>query len=421
MIKKITLGLLSCYFFIFLVDNLSLAYDRYTVQFLILSVVNVIAFLFLLKTFSFNDTINSFKKRKPLLFYSVFIGFSALSIIAADNQVESVIVFSQYLSFFFALLLIYTLSEQSKINFVSLVFNLSIISIFLESTYILYLFFDNIIINGEAFIRSNIYRGFTANINISSFSLVAKSPVLIYYIYNSERILNKSLFGILIFMLVSCLWITLSRGAFIAFTFSTVIIMIYLLVKKINNYITSSSILIIPTLISYLIFSNLIVKGEDNLINERVASIKIDRQDDSIDERLRFWDAAIESIKENPIMGIGVGNWKIKSMKYDARYATGYRVPFHAHNDLLQVASESGVFASIFFALFLTYPFYLFIKHKIFNTKDFKFLVVLSMMMVYLIDTSLNFPIARPVSHILLIFISVTLIFLGKKYEKKGN
>jgi len=120
MIKKITTGLLVSYFFIFLINNLSLSWDRYIVQFLVLSGINIVAFIFLLKNYSFTDTINSFKKSKPIIFYLGFITLSALSILVADNQVESIIVFSQYLTFFFALLLIYTLSKQSKINFINI-------------------------------------------------------------------------------------------------------------------------------------------------------------------------------------------------------------------------------------------------------------------------------------------------------------
>ena len=105
--------------------------------------------------------------------------------------------------------------------------------------------------------------------------------------------------------------------------------------------------------------------------------------------------------------------WKIKSMKYDARYSKGYRVPFHAHNDILQVAAESGILASIFFILFLIYPFYVFIKHKIYNNLDLKYFSILLMLIVYIIDTLINFPIARPISHIFLIFVSITLIFLS--------
>ena len=124
------------------------------------------------------------------------------------------------------------------------------------------------------------------------------------------------------------------------------------------------------------------------------------------------------SITIKLFLGIGIGNWKIKSMKYDAKYSTGYRVPFHAHNDFLQVAAESGILASIFFVLFLLYPFYIFIKYKIYYSIDLKYFSILLMMLVYIIDTLINFPIARPISHIFLIFVSITLIFLANKYEK---
>ena len=216
----------------------------------------------------------------------------------ADNKVESVIVFSQYLTFFFTLLLIYILSNKAKINLDSLFINLCIISIFLESGYILYTFFDNIVFNGETFSRSNIYKGFTANINIAAFSLVAKSPAVFFFTYNSNKLLNKLLGGVLIFMTVSCLWILLSRGAFIAFALIVLLMLTYSFFNKINNNFLNPLILVLPILVSYFIFSNLIVNQEGNLINERVSSIQIDRTDDSIDERLRFYGAALESIKK---------------------------------------------------------------------------------------------------------------------------
>ncbi len=420
MIKKITIGILSCYFFVFLVNNLSITFDRYTVQFVVLSLINIIAFSVLIKTYSFNDTMNSFKRSKPLFFYSGFIVLSALSIFVADNQVESVIIFSQYLSFYFSLLLIYTLSKQSKLKFIDILIYLSIISVFLESAYILLTFFDAVIINGESFTRSNLYKGFTANINIAAFSLAGKSPIILYYIFKSNKTINKVLGGVLVFMIASCLSILLSRGAFIAFALVNLLFIIYSLLKKLDNYFISSSVIVLSILLSYFTFSNLIKNGPENLINERIVSIQIDREDQSINERLRFYKAAFESIKENPILGIGIGNWKIESMKYDSKFATGYRVPFHAHNDFLQVAAESGLFASIFFILFLLYPFYLFIKYKIYRTADIEYFCVLLMMMVYILDTLINFPIARPISHLFLIFVSITLIFLADKYEEKN-
>ncbi len=420
MIKKITSGILACYFFIFLINNLSLSWDRYIVQFLVLSGINIVAFIFLLKNYSFTDTINSFKKSKPIIFYSGFIILSALSIIVAENQVESIIVFSQYLTFFFALLLIYTLSKQSKINFINIFIKLCLISVFIESAYILLIFFDNVIFNGESFSRSNIYKGFTANINIAAFSLVAKSPVVFYYLFKSKKLLFKILCGLLILMIASCLSILLSRGAFIAFFIVVFLIILYMIVNKIDRYILGSSIVVLSILISYFIFSNLLVTKQDNLLNDRISSIQFDGEDQSINERLRFYRDAYQSIKESPFLGIGIGNWKIKSMKYEVKYTSGYRVPFHAHNDLLQIAAESGIFASIFFMIFMIYPFYVFIKHKIYYTIDLKYFSILLMMLVYIIDTLINFPVARPISHIFLIFVSITLIFLANKYEKNN-
>ena len=86
----------------------------------------------------------------------------------------------------------------------------------------------------------------------------------------------------------------------------------------------------------------MINSADSNIINDRVSSINIDREDDSIDERLRFYSAAVKSISKNPILGIGIGNWKIETIRYDAKNLEGYRVPNHAHNDFLQVTAESG-------------------------------------------------------------------------------
>ena len=105
MIKKITIGLLVSYFFIFLVNNLSLSWDRSIVQFLVLSGINIVAIIFLLKNHSLHDITNSLKESKQIKFYSGFIILSLASIIVADNQIESLIVSSQYLTFFLHYLL----------------------------------------------------------------------------------------------------------------------------------------------------------------------------------------------------------------------------------------------------------------------------------------------------------------------------
>lgn len=423
MIRNLSIGLVASYFFLYLIGNLSLTYDRYTVQFLVLSIINLSAFLIILKSKNFIIGLDSIKSNKHLIFYLGFIVFSLLSIVVANNKAESIIIFSQYLSFFFALILIFTLSRQMKFNIINLTLLFCIISLIIESSYILYIFFDNIILNGQQFERSNIYKGFTANINIAAFSLVAKSPVVFYYLFITSNKKYKLLLGLLLFMILLCLFILLSRGASIAFGFVLLFMSIYSLLKLAKNYF-SYGIIIFSILTSYLLFSNLIVnvsvdgKQEQNLINKRVSDIQLNQDDDSINERIRFYLAAFESIKQNPFLGVGVGNWKIESMKYDAKYAKGYKVPFHAHNDFLQVAAESGIFALTFFILFLFYPFILFFRNKLFITYDIKHFTFLVMLSVYVLDSMINFPIARPISHIFLLFVLVSLINLNEINEK---
>ena len=117
---------------------------------------------------------------------------SGLSVIIAKNKAESIIVFSQYLTFFLALIIIYLIARKSGIKFERLFITFCLISIVLEASYVLYIFIDNVFVNGENFYRTNIYRGFTANINIAAFSLVAKSPAALYCIFNNKKFKQKN-------------------------------------------------------------------------------------------------------------------------------------------------------------------------------------------------------------------------------------
>ena len=94
-------------------------------------------------------------------------------------------------------------------------------------------------------------------------------------------------------------------------------------------------------ILSIMLIGYYFVKQNINTVNQdeiytRIAST-VDTQDDSINERLGYYGDALESIKEKPILGIGVGNRKIKSIKYAAHSVVGYTVPYHAHNDFYRV------------------------------------------------------------------------------------
>ncbi len=67
---------------------------------------------------------------------------------------------------------------------------------------------------------------------------------------------------------------------------------------------------------------------------------------DNVKERLKIWSKTSELIKDNWLLGVGPGNWRIVVAKYGSEglaWAKGKYIPDSPHNDYLLVAAESGL------------------------------------------------------------------------------
>lgn len=409
---------IGAYFFIYTLYNLNSSYDRVVPQLLVLSALNLISFSYLILKYSISDLYNLLREKNIILLYLGFIVVSGISILVANNKAESIITFSTYLTFFFSLISIFLMVKKQKLDIVNIFLLFCLFSLIIDSLYILSTLVQEIIIDGNTFSRSNAYRGFTGNINITAFMLTMKSPVIIYFLFKHQKNkLKVLLLSIILLMVVISIFILLSRGAFIAFAISTFLLVVYFFIKSSNSKFFIPAICLPIIILGYFISSSFINSEGTNIINDRVSSINLDRSDESINERLRFYSAAVKSISKNPIFGIGIGNWKIETIKYDAKNLEGYRVPNHAHNDFLQVAAESGFLALIFFLGFIFNPFIFYLTNKLYKEPNHVFYLILTMMSVYIIDSMLNFPISRPISHIFLVFMLVVVMNLKNAYD----
>lgn len=164
-------------------------------------------------------------------------------------------------------------------------------------------------------------------------------------------------------------------------------------------------------------------QGLTNSLVERYSSISINTQDGSVNQRLRYYNQIINRASKNPFIGVGLGSHKLISIQDDKFDIYQYIIPYHAHNDFLQILSESGLLALIsyilIFVFILKYLFDLW-KNNYLEKKFFIFSCLVSLG-VYIIDSMLNFPIARPISQlqwVLLISIIVSLYLNFKKDEK---
>ena len=134
----------------------------------------------------------------------------------------------------------------------------------------------------------------------------------------------------------------------------------------------------------------------------------------SSNQRIRFYEDAIQSTIENPILGIGRGNWKLESIKRDKFYVTDYTVPYHAHNDFLEILAETGIVGMITHYLIFIIVLFLILKIIFFKNKSKFDLIFISPFLLsivsFLVDSLLNFPLARPVSFIPILFLIAVLI-----------
>ncbi len=407
--------ILSLYFFIFLISetsfNLYLSWDRIIPQFLFLSILNTVSFFYLLRSNKLLISINSAIKERIIKLYSLFILVCFISIFFADNISESVITFSQYFTYLLSFIAIYTISKLIGKTFLKLFIFLSITALFIESSSILYNAVDRVLIKGETFERDNLLlRTFTGNINIAANSIVSKIMLLYLVIYTYKNRIITYLSYILLLISFSALYILLTRSAFLSLGVLTFIIVIFNYKKIITHSIPLLAILLIGYFFVNLTFNS---QNPDE-ISSRISSIALTTEDDSINERLGYYSDAVKSIMEFPVFGIGIGNWKIKSIEYAGVDVNGYTVPYHTHNDFLQICAEIGVIGGIIYLMIYLIPIYqvlIKLKNRVLDNLNLVYLLIISSIFI---DSMLNFPIARPVNHIFLLFTLVAMTQTSK-------
>ena len=386
------------------------ATDRIGNQWLYLSIIAFISFIYLIYNKKFN--FYYLTKNKGILFYLIFIIWSSITILFAFNKAEAIITFNQYFTIFFCYLLIRTLSESLK-NPSKFILNLLVICLLLE----IWLSFSPIISdiqNSSLQIRSMAYSGAAANINITAFSIMYKIPLLVYFLTHVNKKWLKYLFAFFFFISIFILTILGTRGALLSLAMFISIYVLYELLSKRNfsQKIRNLLFILTPIICATLININISSADQSNVLN-RASTISIETKDGSVNQRLRYYNQAFSHFLKYPLTGSGIGSWKIESIDYDKNNIDGYIIPYHAHNDILQVLAEQGILGVIFYLLFILYSVKNLFKWSLLEHPLNIFLIC--SLIVYFIDSLLNFPISRPISQLFLIFLLTLISFNEKK------
>lgn len=123
--------------------------------------------------------------------------------------------------------------------------------------------------------------------------------------------------------------------------------------------------------------------------------------------RTNAWVWSLEIIRHNPLLGVGTGNWKINILEYENQQNPGFIYLYKAHNDFLENMAETGVLGGLLFIAIFIFMGLNFIKQYRKRADDPGVLyralfLAASGLAFYAVDAFFNFPSDRP--EILLLF-----------------
>ncbi|MDC1057001.1 O-antigen ligase family protein [Flavobacteriaceae bacterium] len=413
---------------VFLILFLCIAYipnleavDKIAPQWLAMSIINTVTLFFIY--FQRKNIIGHlavFFNTYLSYLYVFFIIWAALSYFYAINQTEVIVnitrQFNVMIMYFNMGILLSQIKGRIK-------FTLGIVIFFLAIE--VYAVLDQALemINSSGIITGGALKGLTANRNITAFSIAVKIPFLLYFLYSAKKKQYKFFGSVLFALSLISLSMIQSRASLLAtfFAISVFIILnifMFFKVEKRKKYWVLIAYTIVPVI--FTLFVNqvyLAKKGAD--IVSRAATIAEVTTDDSITARIRYYSSVLEHLSHNPVFGVGLGNWKLKSIDYDKYNVTGYVVPYHAHSDFIQLGAELGWIGFFsYLGIFIIIIFFVFkLISKSTHSIDNKvfFFLLLTGLGVYSVDSSLNFPIARP--HVLVIW-TLILALVNEYYAE---
>ena len=409
---------------IFLISYLIIGYiprlgavDNIAPQWLILSILNGTCLVYLLVTNNHKNLLNPFKgvTSKSLL---IFLLFCLISLTYSININETIInisrVFNVVVMFFNCIILL----SQIKNTFLIISILLTI-GLGYEIYRSLLGYFDLISMTNYNFSYSYLLQGVTGNKNVTSASIAIKLPFVVYLFYEIKNKFFKSLFVFIIFITFFNLILLGSRAIYVSISIYIFSYVILILIKfRGKKFLKHLAVPVIPLIVAILFSFVSLQRNNTANVFSRIQTI--DLNEESTSQRIRFYGHALDYIFNNPIRGLGLGNWKIKSIEYDSKNMRNYIVPYHVHNDLLEIGTEIGLIGLLFYVIFLFSPFIntilQILKHEGESTVNFG-IALIGAFIVYLVDANLNFPNARVIMQLSLVLVATTSLFYTKKFQ----
>ena len=387
-----------------LTPNLN-TFDSNGPKFLSIALLNLIvfAYLFTRKEINQNPAISlGFFRSWAGIFYTLLMAVSLLSFFKAINVLESILHFCKIFTVFSAAYLVSVVVSKDKRYLEHLAIGMTALLIFdsISVYYNIHLYIDGKI--SDITLIKTIY----SNKNILAASVFVKIPFALWLFTFYKGWKQNVAFiggatGLLAVLFMS------ARAFYLGTFFLTLAYLAYLLIiymQQKQKVIIRKIVAYLGVLLAAVIIFSFVQKtfyannsGLNAGIESRLSTIST--SDESANKRLDAWKRSFHVIKQNPLLGCGVGNWKVATLKEENETNPNYIYQYKAHNDFIETTAEVGIFGGLFFAgIFVIILFYFLkalLKKEGEDKISYLFLTAFGLM-AYFFDAFFNFPQDRP-------------------------
>lgn len=398
--------------------------ERYSPQYLYLALVNIAigVYCYFNPKLVSQNLISIYRNSTVLKIYGTFLLLCGVSIFTAINVSLAVVAFSKLL-IIFCVFLNLTVLLYNRLNLLFKIAFIVGISVFIQSSLILFDFSKTLDLS--------VIKGNSGNINILAASFNVKIPFLILGIIHFSK-WKRAMLVLALLLSITIIFLTGSRATFLGLALQLIVFLVFYC--KINTIKKPEFIkiacIVLPVIVSFVISNLIFAKVGDSerykSVGSRIGQIELTNNptDSSAKLRLDFWKNAGEIIAENPILGVGIGNWKIKSLPYENKLIDDSNISSNAHNDFLELTAETGIVNGLVYLSLFVFVLWISVKRILqVKEKEVQLVAVFSLMLLsaYGLDALLNFPLYIPAVQLGFCFLLALTLVNGKEETKDSE
>jgi len=158
------------------------------------------------------------------------------------------------------------------------------------------------------------------------------------YFFSQKKMASKIWIGAVLALMVAAVGLSFSRGAYLGLLAGGIFFALIFLKRSV---MLGKALVAIAAIFVLIFFFN------SNVITQRLVS-SFNLKEGSNAERYKNWVQAAEIIQDNPLGGVGLGNY---ARAVDPTAAD--RSSIYAHNLFLDIAAETGILSAIIFLLLI--------------------------------------------------------------------